>query len=135
MANSFFGNLLTKTRTVRDCMPLKKNEFVYDGKALVAIEKSSKNIEARVKSAVDSMGGFKKVIKKGDSVLIKPNYVFPYPPPCITAIDFLLAVMKLCYKSGAEKVVVGESSAWWVDTETTMQKFGIPEIAIFIFNS
>ena len=40
-------------------MPLKKNHFVSNGKALVAIEKSSKDIEARVKAAVDAIGGFK----------------------------------------------------------------------------
>ena len=122
-----FSNILTKPDGMRDCMPIKKNSFMSGGKALVCIEKSRKNIEARVKSAVDAIGGFKKAIKKGDSVLLKPNYVFPYPPPCITSLDFLLAVIKHCYGAGACQVVVGESSAWWIDTKNTMQKFGIVE--------
>ena len=127
MKNLSFRNIFKKTEGVVECMPLKKNPFVSNGKALVAIEKSSKDIEARVKAAVDAIGGFKKIISKGNSVLIKPNYVFPYPPPCITSLDFLLAVIKHCYKAGASQVVVGESSAWWVDTEKTMRKFGIVE--------
>jgi len=93
-----------------------------NGKALVSIEKSSKEIDARVKAAVDAIGGFKKIIKKNDSVLLKPNYVFPSPPPCSTSIDFLLAVIKHCFKSGASKVVVGESSAWLLSTQNVMQK-------------
>lgn len=123
----FFRSIIRKTYGERNCMPLKQNKFLSGGKTLVAIEKSSRNIEARVKAAVDAIGGFKKIINKNDSVLIKPNYVFPYPPPCITALDFLIAVINQCYKAGASKVSVGESSAWWVDTEATMQKFGIVE--------
>lgn len=125
--NLLFRNIMRKREGMRECMPKKENEFVANDKALVAIEKSSKDIEARVKKAVDAIGGFKKVIGKGDSVLIKPNYVFPRQYPCITSLDFLLAVIKECYKAGASRIVVGESSAWWVDTEKTMQKFGIVE--------
>lgn len=120
-------SIFTKIQGIRDCMPLKKNKFVHNGKSLVSIEKSSKNIEERIKASVDAIGGFKKIIKKGDSVLLKPNYVFASPPPCITSLDFLLAVIKHCYKAGASQVVVGESAAWWVNTETIMQKFGISE--------
>lgn len=109
------------------CMPLKPNKFIEKGRALVGIEESSKEIGSRVKTAVDSIGGFKKVINKGDSVLLKPNYVFNRPPPCTTAVDFLLAVIKNCYKAGASEVVVGESSAYWVDTEKTMRELGMLE--------
>lgn len=120
-------NIFAKTQGVRDCMPLKKNEFASNGKSLVSIEKSSKNIEERIKASVDAIGGFKKIIKKGESVLLKPNYVFASPPPCITSLDFLLAVIKHCCEAGASQVVVGESAAWWVNTETIMEKFGISE--------
>lgn len=122
-------NIFTKTHGIRDCMPLKKNEFKPNGKSLVSIEKSSKEIESRVKSAVDAIGGFEKIIKKGDSVLLKPNYVFANPPPCITSLDFLLAIINHCHKAGASQVVVGESAAWWVNAETIMQKFGVLEAA------
>ncbi len=104
---------------------MKKNKFMSGAKALVSVEKSTKNIEERVKSAVDAIGGFGKAIKKSDSVLIKPNYVFPYPPPCTTSLDFLLAVIGHCYREGASRVVIGESSAWWIGTEKTMEKLGI----------
>ena len=120
-----FKNIFRKTLGIMDCMPIKENKFTSNGKTLVSIEKSSKNIDARVKAAVDAVGGFKKIIKKGDSVLLKPNYAFPYPPPCVTSLDFLLSVIKHCHESGASKVVVGESSAWWVNTEKTMRKFGV----------
>ncbi len=108
-------------------MPLKKNKFSKNGRSLVCIEKSSKPIEQRVKAALDALGGIKKAIKKGDSVLLKPNFVFPNPPPCTTSLDFLLAVIKLCYQAGASQVVVGESSAYWQDTEKVMRKLGVIE--------
>jgi len=108
-------------------MPRKKNVFIGKGKALVSIEKSYKPIEQRVKAAVDMIGGFSKVIKKGESVLIKPNFVFPTPPPCTTDPELLVAVIKQCYKAGASQVVVGESAAYWVDTETCMRKLGVIE--------
>src|SRR3989338_9628961 len=120
-------NIFEKRQGIRECMLLKKNVFVSDGKALVSIEKSQKDIYERVKSAVDAIGGFKKIIKKGDSVLLKPNYVFPSPFPCSTATDFLIAVIKNCYDAGASEVVVGESSVYWLDTETVMQKLGVIE--------
>ena len=91
----------------------------------MSIEKSNKPIATRVKRAVDAIGGFKNIIKKGDSVLLKPNYVFPKPPPCTTALDFLLAVIEQCYTAGASDVVVGESAAYWVNTEKTMRKLGV----------
>ncbi|MBI2668408.1 DUF362 domain-containing protein [Candidatus Woesearchaeota archaeon] len=122
---SIFRALTQRTVGVREPMPFKKNLFVRNGKALVAIEKSSHPIDARVKAAVDMMGGIHKVIKKGDTVLLKPNFVFPQPPPCTTAPDFLTAVIKLCYEAGASRVAVGESAAYWVDTESTMKKLDV----------
>ncbi len=119
--------LRQKTIGTRECLPLQKNQFTKNGKALVCIEKSSKSIEERVKAAVGAIGGFKKVIKKGDSVLLKPNFVFPKEPPCTTSLDFLLAVINLCYEAGASQVVVGESAAYWQDTEKVMQKLGVIE--------
>ena len=128
MINLAFRNLLKNAYDVRECMPFKSNKFASKNKSLVAIERSSKNIEARIKAAVDSIGGFGKVIKKNDSVLIKPNYVFSCPPPCTTSPDFLVAVIDQCKKAGASNVVVGESAAWWVDTEAIMQKFGVIDL-------
>ena len=121
-------NILKRPSGSRDCMKPKPNKFVKGGKALVSIEKSSEDIEARVKAAVDKIGGLKKIIKKGDSVLLKPNYVFPRAPPCTTAVDFIQAVIRHCYKAGASEVVVGESAAYWVDTEDTMRKLGAIEM-------
>lgn len=124
---SLLRNIKQKVVGTRECMPLKKNQFTKNGKSLVCIEKSSKLIEERVKIAVDAIGGIKKVIKKGDSVLLKPNFVFPNPPPCTTSLDFLLAIIKLCYQAGASQVVVGESSVYWQDTEKIMQKLKVIE--------
>ena len=121
------SSILKGTDLIRECMPFKENKFAENGKALLCIEKSAKNVEERAKTAVEAIGGFKKIIKKNDSVLIKPNYVFSYPTPCTTALDFLLAVISQCFKAGASNVTVGESAAWWVSTESVMKKFGVIE--------
>ena len=86
------------------------NPFVIDGKPSVSKVKTTDNVKQDTLRAVDALGGFRKVIEKGDSVLVKPNYNSADAPPASTEPQFLKAVVELLFEHGAGKVTVGESS-------------------------
>ena len=113
---------------VREPLKKKHNKFKEDGKALVSQIKST-NINKDIKRAVQKIGGFKKVIKPGCSVLLKPNLVFAEPNPCTTAPDFLKAVIQACFDAGAGKVTIGERAAFHQSTRTISKKLGIDKLA------
>ena len=89
---------------------LLDNPFVKDDKVLVSKVTSTENAKRDILKAVDSIGGFKKVLSKGDRVLVKPNYNSADAPPASTEPFFLKAIVDLLFENGAGKVVVGESS-------------------------
>ncbi len=108
----------------REPLPKKSNKFKEDGKALVS-KVNSTDVQKAVDLAVKKIGGFKKIITPGSSVLLKPNFVFPQPNPCTTAPDFLQAVIKSCFDAGAGKVVVGERAAFRHSTREIADKLGL----------
>jgi len=105
-------------------LPKKVNKFKEDGKALVSKVKGD-DVDKAIKSAVQKIGGFKKIIKPGCSVLLKPNLVFNEPNPCTTAPDFLKSVIQACFDAGAGKVIVGERGAFHQNTRSIAQQLGI----------
>lgn len=111
----------------REPLPKKKNKFVENGKALVS-KVNGNDVDKAIKQAVQKIGGFKKVIKPGSSVLLKPNFVFPEPNPCTTAPDFLKSVIQACFDAGAGKVIVGERGAFHNSTRSTVQKLGVDKL-------
>lgn len=121
--------LFTKIEGKRACPAPKPNRFTQRGKALVASQRSSSSGDIRrdVRAVLDKIGGLKKVVKKGDSVLIKPNLVFAKPPPCSTDPALLIAVVKECFRAGASKVTVGERSAYWENTRHNAEHLGLIE--------
>ncbi len=113
---------------VHDPMPIKENQFTINKKSLVSKVKVSKNLKESVKKSIDLIGGIKKVIYKGDSVLIKPNYVFPVDYPCCTSYDFLEAVIELVKEAGAFSVTVGECSFFTHRAKDIMEKLAAKKI-------
>ena len=69
------------------------NLFVKDGKVLVSKIEASENTRQDILRAVDAIGGFGKVVEKGDRVLVKPNYNSADTPPASTEPGFLKAVV------------------------------------------
>ena len=70
------------------------------------------DIYSAVKSAVDLIGGMSSYVKKGNTVMIKPNMAYPYPPPATTDPRVVGAVVRLAFEAGASEVRVGDSSAY-----------------------
>jgi uncharacterized protein (DUF362 family) len=86
------------------------NPFTKQGKVLLSKVGSTRDPKADILRAVDVIGGFKKVIKEGDQVLLKPNYNSADSPPASSDPLFLKAMVELLFEHGAGKVIVGESS-------------------------
>ncbi|MBS7632568.1 DUF362 domain-containing protein [Candidatus Bathyarchaeota archaeon] len=86
------------------------------------------DLEKSVKTAVSLIGGLKKLVKKGETVLLKPNYNTADPYPGSTDPVFIRILIKQLYDAGAGKVIVGERSAY-LDTWKILEKAGIVEAA------
>lgn len=103
------------------------NPFVADGKFLVSKISTGNDLKMDISKAVSLIGGFEKLIAKGDEVLLKPNYNSADAPSASTEPEFLKAVVELLYAHGAGKVVVGESSMQTLSTRKAMTKTGTLE--------
>lgn len=103
------------------------NVFKKGDKVLVSQVSVGTDLESSILHAVDLIGGFSKVIEKGDEVLLKPNYNSADAPPASTDPDFLGALVDQLFESGAGKVVVGESSMQATSTRKVMTKTGTLE--------
>ncbi|MBN2458947.1 DUF362 domain-containing protein [Candidatus Woesearchaeota archaeon] len=75
-------------------------------------------------------GGIGSFIKKGDKVLLKPNFLNPKPSStgCTTSPAVIEAVVKAVLKQGGIPII-GESSPVSFDTELTFKRLGIDKIA------
>lgn len=83
------------------------------------------NLKKAILEAVDSIGGFKKFIKKGDVVLLKPNFNTADPFPASTDFEFLKCVVELVYEADPKIVMLGDSSTMSSNTRKIMEKLKI----------
>ncbi len=86
---------------------------------------SGGDLKRAVSEAVEAVGGFKKFVKAGDVVLLKPNFNTADSFPASTDPEFLKAVVELVYDCGAKLVMIGESSTYTLNTRKVMEKLGI----------
>jgi uncharacterized protein (DUF362 family) len=100
------------------------NPFTMDGKVLLSKVATAGDVKTDILKAVDMIGGFNKVIDKGDQVLLKPNYNSADPPPASSDPEFLKAIVELLFEHGAGKVILGESSWQGVATRKTLERAG-----------
>jgi len=101
------------------------NSFVEGGKALVSSVKTASNVKEGVLRSVDLIGGFSKVVEKGDEILLKPNFNTEDAPPGSSDPDFVKAVIELLYEYGASKVILGESSMFSLYTRKILEETGM----------
>ena len=69
---------------------------------------SGRSPEEMVKRSIDALGGIGKFVKKGNSVVIKPNIAWARTPAqaANTNPKVLSAVIKLCQQAGARRITV-----------------------------
>jgi uncharacterized protein (DUF362 family) len=75
-----------------------------------------------LRSLFDDVGGWFRRIRRGDGVLIKPNFVAPFPE-ATTDLAFLAAVLERIRDAGGIPIV-GESSGFEFDTDMTFKILG-----------
>jgi uncharacterized protein (DUF362 family) len=123
--------LADRTPSALDAVPSKPrrhNIWRQDSVPLVSKVKDNGDVGASVSRSLDLIGGVGKLAGKGDTIMVKPNFNSPDPPPGSTDLDFLRVVLELLLQTGA-KVVVGESSGgMWRPTRKTLEKLGVPEL-------
>lgn len=86
------------------------------------------SLKESIIKAVDLIGGFGAFIKKGDVVLLKPNFNTADPPPASTDIEFLKIIVELIYSFGAKLVMITESSTMTLNTRKVLEKKGVFEL-------
>jgi uncharacterized protein (DUF362 family) len=107
----------------------RDNQWLRDGKPVVAKVKVEEDIRSAISQAISLMGNLGQVIGRGDRVLVKPNFNSPDPFPASTGLAFLQAVIELILETGA-KVTIGESAgAVWRPTRKVFDQVGVPELA------
>lgn len=94
----------------------------------VAKIKFEGDLKDSISKAVNLIGGFEKFIKKGEVVLLKPNFNTADPFPASTDFEFLKTVVGLIYNVGAKIVMIGDSSTMSLNTRKVMEKLGIFEL-------
>jgi uncharacterized protein (DUF362 family) len=97
-------------------------------KAEVAIQRGE-NVTETVMNTISLLGGLGNVIRKGDTVLIKPNYAVPMGSDtgATTNPEVVVGVIEAARKAGARKVIVAESSIVGFDAGKIMAELGVKE--------
>lgn len=88
----------------------------------VAIVKVDNGLKESISKAVEVIGGFKRFIKRGEVVLLKPNFNTADPFPASSDPEFIKAVVELVYDCGAKMVMLGDSSTMSLNTRKIMEK-------------
>jgi uncharacterized protein (DUF362 family) len=83
------------------------------------------NLKETILKALEPFGGIQSFVKKGDVVLIKPNFNTADPFPASTDPEFLKNVIEIVYSAQPKLVMIGESSTMSLNTKKVMEKLGI----------
>lgn len=101
---------------------IKINPFKENGKALVSKISKIHNLKESILKSVNLIGGFSKIVEKGDEILLKPNFNTADAPPGSSDPDFVKAVIELLYEHGAARVILGESSMLRLSTLKVLEE-------------
>ena len=107
---------------------MKQNLFVRGARPLVSKVASGGNLKESIKLAVSLIGGIQKLVERGDTILLKPNYNTSDPFPGSSDPLFIEAVIKMLYEAGAGKVILGERTAF-LHSRSVLERAGITKIA------
>ena len=107
---------------------MKQNLFVRDGHPLVSKVAYEGNLKESIELSVSLIGGIKKLVKSGGTVLLKPNYNTADPFPGSSDPEFIRTIIDILYEAGAGKVIVGERTAF-LQSRKVLEQAGIIEVA------
>ena len=76
------------------------SKYNKNNKELVSKVFAGPDLKVAIKKAVTLIGGFRKVVKKGDEIVVKPNYNTNDEFPGSSDPEFVKAVVELLYEYG-----------------------------------
>ncbi len=84
-----------------------------------------------VRQACDLVGGLESLIMPGDTVLLKPNLVQPYPYETGTTTNpnLVEALAILCREKGAHRIIIADGSCVGADTQLAFENCGLTAVA------
>jgi uncharacterized protein (DUF362 family) len=98
-------------------------------KAVIGIAGGKAKISVLVEKAIELAGGL-GFIKKGSTVLIKPNINTGDPHPASTNPEVVYEIINLVKKQNPYRILVGDRSGYWLDTIDCMKKSKIYDAAV-----
>jgi uncharacterized protein (DUF362 family) len=107
---------------------MRHDLFVDKGRPLLSKVLASGDLKQSITRAVELIGGIDKLVEKGDTVLLKPNYNTADPYPGSSDPNFIGTVIDVLHQAGAEKIVVGERTAF-LHNRKVLEKAGLIEVA------
>jgi uncharacterized protein (DUF362 family) len=107
---------------------MKQDLFVRDGHPLVSKVAYRGNLRESIELSVSLIGGIKKLVKSGDTVLLKPNYNTADRFPGSSDPAFVTTIIRMLYDAGAEKVILAERTAF-LRSRRVLEQAGIIEVA------
>lgn len=107
---------------------MKGNLFIRSGRPLVSKVTYDGNLKESIVRSISLIGGINKLVEKGDTVLLKPNYNTAHPYPGSSDPEFIKAIIEILYEAGAEKVILGERTAF-LHSRKVLEQAGIVEVA------
>ncbi|MHA1862242.1 MAG: DUF362 domain-containing protein, partial [Candidatus Thorarchaeota archaeon] len=87
------------------------------------------DLKDAVRTAVDLIGGFEKVISPDDTVTIKPNLNTADPYPASSDPQFIKALGESLFEAGAGKLKIIESSTMRLSARKVSQTVGLTAVA------
>lgn len=108
---------------------MKRNLFTYTERPIVSKIVYKGNLKESIETSVSLIGGIQKFVKKGETVLLKPNYNTADPYPGSSDPEFIRAIIEMLYEAGAGKVIVGERTAF-LHSRKVLEKAGIIKVAM-----
>ena len=108
---------------------IKHDLFVDGDKALVSKVHCDGDLRGNIAQAVAAIGGFERLVRPGDAILVKPNFNTADPPPASSDPAFVKQVIELLYEHGAGTVALGESSMFRLSTRDTLETTGMLQAA------
>jgi uncharacterized protein (DUF362 family) len=100
----FVGGCSSKQEANAEPVGLRPPKFDAKALAVASGDDPGKN----VRTAVESLGGMKKLVRKGDYVVVKPNIAWNRPPTAAatTNPEVVAEIVRMCKEAGAERVLV-----------------------------
>ncbi len=83
------------------------------------------NLKESVLESVNQIGGFNSFLKENEIILLKPNFNTADPFPASSDLEFLKTVVELVLEVNPKKIIIGESSAFYLSAEKVMKDLNV----------